>query len=85
MMTSITPSIYMKQTRFDDLQFPAPQILTQAEYPDLYSYFAYELPFILTWGGTQARNNYFMNKQRNLPADSILQYEAEQSARLLYN
>ncbi len=74
-----------EQTRFNDLIFPAPQVLTQAEYSDLYNYFAYELPFILTWGQTQAGNDYFMNKQRNLPADDILQYEAEQNARLLYN
>ncbi len=74
-----------EQTRFDDLHFPAPQILTQAEYQVLYSYFAYELPFIPAWEETQAGNNYFMNKQRNLPADDILQYEAEQNARLLYN
>ncbi len=74
-----------EQTRFDDLQFPVPQILIQAEYRNLYNYFAYELPFIPTWGETQAGNDYFMNRQKNLPADNILQYEAEQNAHLLYN
>ncbi len=59
----------------DDFVIPAP--LQQADYSELYSYFAYELPFVTTWGATQARNDYFMNKQKNLPADEILQYEAE--------
>ncbi len=40
---------------------------------------------MLTWGTTQAGNDYFMNKQRNQPADSILQYEAERNAHLLFN
>ncbi len=66
-----------EQTRFDDIPFPAPRILTQAEYTELYSYFAYELPFMPTWGATQAGNDYFMKKQQGLPADEILQYEAE--------
>ncbi len=66
-----------EQTRFDDIQFLAPQMLIQVEYRDLYNYFAYEIPFIPAWGETQAGNDYFMNKQRNLPADHILQYEAE--------
>ncbi len=53
-----------------------PQVLTQADYRGLYNYFAYELPFVLAWGETQARNDYFM-KHRGLPANDILQYEAE--------
>ncbi len=36
-------------------------------------------------GQTQAGNDYFMKKNRGLPADDILQYEAERNARLLYN
>ncbi len=74
-----------EQTRFDDLPFPALQILTQAEYTELYSYFAYKLPFIPTWGETQAGNDYFMKKQQGLPANKILQYEAERNTHLLFN
>ncbi len=74
-----------EQTRFDDILFPAPRILTQAEYTELYSYFAYELPFMPPWGETQAGNDYFMKKQQGLPANEILQYEAERNARLLFN
>ncbi len=55
------------------------------DYSDLYNYFAYELPFVLAWGGTQAGNDYFMKKQRGIPADEILQYEAERNTRLLFN
>ncbi len=54
-----------------------PQVLTCMNYSDLYNYFTYELPFILTWGGTQAGNDYFMKKQQGLPADEILQYNTE--------
>ncbi len=61
------------------------QVLTRADYCDLYNYFAYELPFVLAWGGTPAGNDYFMKKQRGIPADDILQYEAERNARLLFN
>ncbi len=59
--------------------------LKQAEYHELYNYFAYELPFIRAWGKTQAGNDYFMKKQQGIPADNILQYEAERNARLLFN
>ncbi len=52
---------------------------------ELYGYFAYELPFVPTWGVTQAGNDYFMKKQQGLPANEILQYEAEQNARFLFN
>ncbi len=58
-MTLINPHSHLcsalllyEQTRFDNIQFPAPRLLTQAEYTELYSYFAYELPFMLTWGVT---------------------------------
>ncbi len=44
-----------------------------------------KLPFMLAWGGTQASNDYFMKKNRGLPSDDILQYEAERNTRLLYN
>ncbi len=57
-----------EQTRFEDILFPALQILTRAEYTELYGYFAYELLFMLTWGVTQAGNNYFMKKQQGLPS-----------------
>ncbi len=65
--------------------FSLPQILLQAEYSQLYSYFAYKLPFISDWGTSPASNDYFMKKQQGLPADDVLQYEAEQNARLLFN
>ncbi len=91
-MTLIDPHAHIRsainlysQTRFDDASFPAPRILTQAEYTDLYSYFAYKLPFMPPWGETQAGNDYFMKKQQGLPADEILQYEAERNAHLLFN
>ncbi len=61
----------------DDLSIGILAILRQADYRELYVYFAYELPFALVWGETQARNNYFMKKQRGLHADDTLQYEAE--------
>ncbi len=91
-MTPINPHSHLRsalhlyeQTRFDDVPFPALRILTQAEYTELYSYFAYELPFMPTWGTTQASNNYFMKKQQGFPADEILQYEAERNTCLLFN
>ncbi len=68
-----------------DLSIAIPVELKQAEYHELYNYYVYKLPFILAWGETQAGNDYFMKKQRGLPADDILQYEAERNARLLYN
>ncbi len=54
-----------------------PQVLTRADYSDLYNYFAYELPFVPACGETQAGNDYFMKKQKELPVDDILQYDAE--------
>ncbi len=75
---------YYQKTAMD-LSVAIPVELKQAEYRELYNYFAYELPFILAWGETQAGNDYFMKKNRGLPADDILQYEAERNARLLYN
>ncbi len=68
-----------------DLSIAIPRELRQAEYHELYEYYAYKLPFILAWGETIAGNDYFMKKNRGLPADEILQYEAEWNARLLYN
>ncbi len=68
-----------------DLSVAIPVELQRAEYHELYEYYAYELPFILAWGQTQAGNDYFMKKNRGFPADDILQYEAERNARLLYN
>ena len=61
----------------DDLTIPIPAILKRAEFHNLYNYFAYELPFSQVWGETQAGNDYFMRRERGLPTDDILQYEAE--------
>lgn len=72
-------------TRFNDPMDIIPEILVQAHYNELFSYFAYELPFIPAWGETKARNDYFMNQQRGLPSDQILQYKAGRNACLLYN
>ncbi len=68
-----------------DLSIAIPRRSRRATYRKLYNYYAYELPFILAWGQTQAGNDYFMKMNRNLPADDILQYEVERNARLLYN
>ncbi|PBK87583.1 hypothetical protein ARMGADRAFT_1034780 [Armillaria gallica] len=57
----------------------------QADYCSIYECFANELPFDMTWRETQAGNNYFMKKQRGLPSDDILQYEAERNTRFLWN
>ncbi len=78
-------SIRFYQRTATDLSVAIPVRLRRAEYCELYEYYAYELPFILAWGQTQAGNDYFMKKNRGLPADDILQYEAEWNARLLYN
>ncbi len=61
-----------EMTRFKDLTVQIPEVLVQADYNNLFSYFAYELPFILAWVKTKAGNDYFMNQQRNLPSDEIL-------------
>ncbi len=84
MMLSNAIHIY-EMTRFKDLVMQIPEILVQADYDDLFRYFAYELPFIPAWGETEAGNNYFMNQQCGLPFDQILQYEAGRNACLLYN
>ncbi len=81
----LTDTIKFYQETAMDLSVAIPERLKQAEYRELYEYYAYELPFILAWGETQAGNDYFMKKQRGIPADDILQYEAEQNARLLFN
>ncbi len=78
-------SIRFYQRTATDLSVAIPTRLRRATYRELYEYYAYELPFILAWGQTQAGNDYFMKVNRNLPADDILQYEAERNARLLYN
>ncbi len=74
-----------EMTRFNEPTDIILEILVQAHYNDLFSYFAYELPFILAWGETKARNDYFMNQQRGLPSNQILRYEAGRNACLLYN
>ncbi len=84
MTLSNTIHIY-EMTRFEDFNISVPEILVQADYDSLFRYFAYELPFIPAWGETKARNNYFMNQQRDLPSDQILQYKAGRNACLLYN
>ncbi len=82
---TLTSAIQFYQRTATDLSVAIPEKLKQAEYCELYKYYAYELPFILAWGSTQAGNDYFMKKQQGIPADEILQYEAERNARLLYN
>ncbi len=82
---TLTDAIQFYQKTAMDLSVAIPVELKQAEYRELYDYYAYELPFILAWGGTQAGNDYFMKKQQGIPADDILQYEVERNARLLYN
>ncbi len=81
----LTDAIHFYERTATDLSVAIPVELKQAEYHELYNYFAYKLPFILTWGETQAGNDYFMKKQRGIPADDILQYKAERNTCLLYN
>ncbi len=64
---TLSNAIQIYEQTEDDPDFPIPDILRQADYCDLYNYFAYELPFVRVWGETQARNDYFMNKQRTSP------------------
>ncbi len=82
---TLPDAIKFYQRTATDLSVAIPEELRRAEYRELYKYYAYELPFILAWGETQAGNDYFMKKNRGLPCDKILQYEAERNARLLYN
>ncbi len=82
---TLPDAIRFYQRTATDLSVAIPRELRQAEYRELYEHYAYELPFILDWGLTQAGNDYFMRKNRGFPADDILQYEAERNARLLYN
>ncbi len=82
---TLTSAIQFYQRTAMDLSVAISEELKRAEYRELYEYYAYELPFILAWGETQAGNDYFMKKNRGLPADDILQYEAERNAHLLYN
>ncbi len=81
----LSSTIKFYEETVNDPSIAIPTILKQAHYEELYVYFAYELPFDLAWGETQARNNYLMRKIRGLPADEILQYEAERNARFLWN
>ncbi len=74
---TLSDAIHFYQRTATDLSVAIPVELKQAEYHALYEYYAYELPFILAWGETQAGNDYFMKKNRGLPADDILQYKAE--------
>ncbi len=47
-------SIRFYQRTATDLSVAIPNRLKRAEYRELYNYYAYELPFILAWGQTQA-------------------------------
>ncbi len=82
---TLPDAIQYYQRTATDLSIAIPEELKQAEYRKLYNYYAYELPFILAWGETQAGNDYFMKKNRGIPAEDILQYEAEWNPHLLYN
>ncbi len=82
---TLPEAIKFYQRTATDLSVAIPEELKRAEYRELFRYYAYELPFILAWGETQAGNDYFMKKNRGLPCDDILRYEAERNARLLYN
>ncbi len=82
---TLPDAIRFYQRTATDPSIAIPEELRQAEYREPYKYYAFELPFILAWGSTQAGNDYFMKKNRGLPCDDILQYEAERNARLLYN
>ncbi len=81
----LSSAINFYEQTINDPSIAVPTILKQARYEELYVYFAYELPLDLTWGETQAGNNYIMRRIRGLPADDILQYEAEWNARFLWN
>lgn len=62
-----------------------PEVLLQADYDDLFRYFAYELLSSSAWVNTDARIDYFYFSQRRIHTDNILQGEACQYACLLYN
>ncbi len=85
LMTLFNANQIFGMSRFDDLQIQIPEVLVQAHYDNLFKYFAYELPFILAWGETEAGNDYFINQQHGLPSNQILRYEAGRNACLLYN
>ncbi len=59
---TLTSAIQFYQRTAMDLSITIPEELKRAEYHELHNYYAYELPFILAWGETQAGNNYFMKK-----------------------
>ncbi len=51
---TLTDAIQFYQRTATDLSIAIPEELKQAEYRELYKYYAYKLPFILAWGETQA-------------------------------
>ncbi len=59
---TLSDAIRFYQRTATGLSVTIPEELKRAEYRELYNYYAYELPFILTWGKTQAGNDYFMKK-----------------------
>ncbi len=59
---TLPDAIRFYQRTATDLSVAIPVELRRAEYCELYEYYAYELPFILAWGETQAGNDYFMKK-----------------------
>ncbi len=59
---TLNDAIRFYQRTATDLSVAIPRELKRAEYHELYEYYAYELPFILAWGTTQAGNDYFMKK-----------------------
>ncbi len=60
---TLSDAIRFYQRTATDLSVAIPEELKRAEYRELYNYYAYELPFILVLGETQAGNDYFMKKQ----------------------
>ncbi len=59
---TLPDAIKFYQETATDLSIAIPVELRRAEYRELYNYYAYELPFILAWGKTQAGNDYFMKR-----------------------
>ncbi len=59
---TLPDAIRFYQRTATDPSVTIPEELRRAEYHELYKYYAYELPFILAWGNTQAGNDYFMKK-----------------------
>ncbi len=63
---TLNDAIRFYQRTATDLSIAIPRELKRAEYRKLYKYYSYELPFILAWGTTQARNDYFMKKNERI-------------------